>query len=258
MFNEDGELERICFNCCSFFPAADFPTEEGICFEDGSFEPYIEELIDNNNFDCCKDLINRTKFNGERDACKDFEPVEVMEINDEISEKLRKLVDNGNATAESLREELLAAAMENLDFKNHPVESYLELLQSNNRDDVMSGINSLGALSVQGNDKAFIALCEYYKKLPPAHKLSDVHFRIDVLQNLSSYDRQEVVDCLVNELYKTPSNNTTRSLILEIFKIMETIPLDLKKAELEKMMHDKRFSYRLKNKMKAMLVEDYF
>jgi hypothetical protein len=58
---------------------------------------------------------------------------------------------------------------------------------------------------------------------------------------------------LIKELYRTKSNNTTRSLISEIFKILRIIPLKYIEEDLENMLKDKRFSYRLKQKMKNIL-----
>ncbi|MBM4136741.1 MAG: hypothetical protein FJ241_07915 [Nitrospira sp.] len=259
MSNEKEELERICINCNSFFPADSFLTEYGICLIDESFEPYIDELFENSNYDCCRDLINNSKFDGNRDACKDFEPIERIEIDDEIGERIRELEENNNLKPESLKELLLEEAIKKIDWKNHPVESYIELLQSGNQKDIRSGINSLGGLIGMGNNNAFIALYDYYKKLPPAKSLEDVYFKINILRKLDyKNDRKELADCLVDELYKTPSNNTTRSLILEIFKIMKSIPVELKKEGLERMLKDKRFSHRLKRKMEDMLYSDYY
>ena len=254
MNDEKEELERLCFNCSSFFPASNFLTEYGICLMDESFEPYIEELLEKSNYDCCRGLIDKSKFDGNRTACEDFEPLESVEIDDEIAEKISELEKNNKLTPESLKELLLEAAFEKVDWKNHPIEPYMELLQSGNQKNIISGINSIGGLIGMGNDNAFISLSNYYKKLPPAKSLEDVYFKINVLRKLEyKNNRKELVDCLVDEMYKTPSNNTTRSLILEIFKIMKSIPIALIKDELEKMLKDKRFSYRLKEKMKARL-----
>jgi hypothetical protein len=254
MNDEKEELERICINCNSFFPVSNFLTEFGICLNDEVFEPYIEELFEKSNYDCCRGLIDKLNFDGNRTACQDFEPLESVEIDNETAGKISDLEKNNKLTPESLKEFLLEAAFKQIGWKDQPVESYIELLQSDNKKDVTSSINSLGKLISLGNDKALIALCEYYKKLPPAQNLKDIYFKIDVLRKFGyKYDRKEVLDCLINELYKTTSNNTTRSLILEIFRIMKSIPIEMKKEELEKMLSDKRFSYRLKEKMKNML-----
>jgi len=258
IIDENEELDRICINCNSFFPAETTPTEYGICLMDGTFDPHIEELLENNNYDCCMDLIEKLKFDGNREVCKDFEPVEGIEIDDGTAAKIMELKANNNLNKESLKELLFIEAVEKIDWKNHPVDSYIELLQSGKKENVRSGINSLGALIAQCNEKAFTALYEFFKKLPSALSLEDVYLKIDILEKLNRRDRREdVFDCLVGELYKSPSNNTTKKLIQKIFRIMESIPLDIKREQLGKMLKDKRFSFRLKEKMKGMLHTDY-
>jgi len=45
-------LVRKCSNCASFFPASmEDATEFGICLNDEEFEPFIEELLGNPNFE---------------------------------------------------------------------------------------------------------------------------------------------------------------------------------------------------------------
>ncbi len=64
MSQKAEELDRLCCNCNSFFPAETGWTEEGICLSDSAFEPYLDELLENMNYDCCKDLIEKLKFDG--------------------------------------------------------------------------------------------------------------------------------------------------------------------------------------------------
>jgi len=254
MFEENEELNRVCMNCCSYYPADNSLSDEGICLNDEAFEPYVDEIIENNNYECCRELIKKLKFDGNKEACKDFEPAQIMEIDEGIAQSIRELKDNNDLNAESLKELLLIEALKKIDWKNHPVESYIELLQSGNLEDIRSGVNSLGGLIARGNDNAFIALLDYFKKLPPAQNLEEVYLKIDVLEKLNYRNRkEEIFDCLIDKLYKTPSNNTTKSLILKIFRIMESIPLAVKREQLGKMLKDKRFTYKLKKKMKGML-----
>lgn len=137
---------------------------------------------------------------------------------------------------------------------NYPMESYTELLTSKSKKEVESGVNTLYLIMAQGNERAFTALCEYYSNLPPARRLEDVHWKTELLEKLyQGKNKKELFDCLVQELYKTPSNNTTRSLITKIFRIMNSLPADLMEDQLLKMLKEKRFSYRLKDKMKELL-----
>jgi len=53
-------MERICWNCNNFFPEKESgPTEMGICINEKAFEPYLEELMENANYNCCRELIER-------------------------------------------------------------------------------------------------------------------------------------------------------------------------------------------------------
>ncbi len=64
---------------------------------------------------------------------------------------------------------------------------------------------------------------------------------------------EQITPCLIDELYKTPSNNTTRQWLTDIFRFFEYCPIGMIREPLEKMVKDKRFSYRLKKKMKSIL-----
>jgi len=54
-------------------------------------------LLEKQNFNCCKELIARKKFDGNREACQDFEVVENKEdpINAKNAQKFAQdLLDN--------------------------------------------------------------------------------------------------------------------------------------------------------------------
>ena len=73
---EGEELEAICLNCNSFFPANIGPIEFGICLIDEAFEPFIDELLENPETASCQELIKSKQFSGEKEACSDFEEME--------------------------------------------------------------------------------------------------------------------------------------------------------------------------------------
>lgn len=243
MVNNKEELEKICFNCNSFFPALDGFTEEGICLNNPVFEPFIEELLENMNFNICKEAIDNNKFNGSNIACKDFEPVEIGEETpvEEI-------------TQENIQELLMEEYIKELSNPDSPIDRYLELIKSTNKDEVENGFNTLFFMSNQRNKNAFNAICDYYISLPPAETLPDVYKKIDFIQRLPvKVNDKKLLDCLLKELYKTGSNNTTKSLISAIFKKIESLPVKIMENDLMKMLKDKKFSYRLKEKMKKIL-----
>ena len=73
----EEKLEEVCFNCNNFFPSTidDF-TDLGICLADPDFEPFIDELIEDYNYDCCRGLVEAKKFPGEQEACSEFSEIE--------------------------------------------------------------------------------------------------------------------------------------------------------------------------------------
>ncbi len=254
---EKEEIERICFNCNQFFPATmDEPTEFGICSNDKEFEPFIEELFMNSNYACCQDLVNRKKFSGEQEACANFEEIEDAEIDDNSSlgQVLLHLRETGKVDVEALKMALLEEQLNNIDWKTMPVEKYVEQLR--NPKEQQSAISSLGCTITLGNMEAFKELFNFFKELPPPRTIEEVHFKIKLLGHLKYHDTKNLlIPQLIDELYRTPSNGTTRQWISEIFQFLEYSPKEKVREPLEKMLKDKRFSYRLKQKIKDILYQ---
>ena len=44
----------------------------GACPE---FEPYLDDLLENQDFSRCQELVNQKRFDWEQEACPDFDPV---------------------------------------------------------------------------------------------------------------------------------------------------------------------------------------
>jgi len=254
---ENNEVERICFNCNYFFPTNGQDLNEfGICLNDNEFEPYLDELIENLNYECCSDLINRKKFSGEQEACPNFDQIDFEEIDDdsELGRKLISCIESGQFSYECLKEIIIEERIRNINLKTLPVEQYVKRLYSPNLSEKMSAIRTLGGLISLENKAAFDELFKYLKQLPPPKTIQDVHIRIEVLHHLNSFEnRKFITNHLLGELYKTPSNNTTRQWISAIFDFIRKSSIEDIREPLEKMLKDKRFSYRLKKKIKDIL-----
>lgn len=254
-------LERICFNCNQFFPASmDEETEYGICLNDEDFEPFIDELLENSNYSSCQNLVNTKKFLGERKGCDNYEEMESIEINDnsELGNVLNRLYESGELNPESFKAAVLDEQISNIDWKTMPVDRYVRQLQSPLKKDQKAGISSLGGMISLGNKEAFNELLKYFNKLPPPKTVEEVYLKKEVLRHLEHENtRLQIIPHIIDELYKTPSNNTTRQWISAIFKFLEYSPKDKIRGPLEKMLKDKRFSYRLKKKMKKILYGNF-
>jgi len=262
MTTEEPEVEAICFNCNQFFPASmDEPSDFGICLNDEAFEPFFEELLEHSDYSSCQNLVDRKKFSGEQEACADFEEIESIEIDDNspLGRELMRLRETGQLDPESFENAILEEKLRNIDWSTMPVDQYVSKLKHPDPEKQREAISSLRTMSSLGNSEAFKALFQFFKQLPPPKTIEEVHFKRDLLRSLERSETKSILKpCLIDELYRTPSNNTTRQWISDIFRFLEYMPLSEVRGSLEKMLRDKRFSYRLKQKMKKILApRDY-
>ena len=256
---EEEKLERVCYNCNQFFPSTmEEATDYGICLSDRDFEPFIEELLDKSNYSSCQDLVDSKKFKGDREGCETYEEMESTEIDDNspLGEELKRLSESGKLNPETLKAAVLDEQIRNIDWKSMPVDRHVKQLQSPLKEDQKAGISSLGGMISFGNKEAFKELLKYFKNLPPPKTLEEVYFKKEILRILERENaRSQIIPYLIDELYKTASNNTTRQWISAIFKFLEYSSKDMVREPLEKMLKDNKFSYRLKKKMKNILGE---
>ncbi len=255
-------FEKVCFNCNYFFTYPMYEaTEYGICLNDETFEPHMDALFEDDIDSTLKRLLEQKKFMGQHEACADFDLVEVVEIDDAtnnpLGQELLYLKNTGQLnqqTMETALHKALERQVENIDWNTIPVDTYATQLQSNNsikRDEAIANFFGLMAL---GNTNALDALFNYFIKLPPPGSISEVHYKIDFLRKLSGRGKDNALfPYLIEELYNTPSNNTTRQWISAIFGFIGSFPSERIKEPLEKMLKDNRFSYRLKKKIKGIL-----
>lgn len=259
---EKEELERVCFNCNHFFSARmDGITEFGICLNDKEFEPFLDELLDNSNYACCQDLIDRKKFPGEREACPDFSEVEIGESieideNSEFGQALISSIKSGQFNNEKLEELLIEEQIRNVDFKTLPVDRYSKQLKNPKREERDAAISTLGALIAHGNEAAFQELFEFFQQLAPPKTIEEVHLKKDTLRQLEySEFRTSLTQILLDELYNTPSNSTTRQWISAILGFLEHFSGKEIRGPLKKMLKDNRFSYRIKQRIEDILYQ---
>jgi len=224
------ELELICSNCGYFFPASmKNPTKYGIC------------LYDNNS---CKELIEEKKFLGETEACKHFEALEEFEIDD--NSRLGRELRHRKNTVDQI---------EKIDWKTIPIDRHVAQLNNPDKDKQLKALSTLASLAILGNKKAFDPLIEYFKKLPPPNTLDEVHFKLEVFRYVK-YTKNElvIIPYLINELYHIQSNNTTRQWISKILQYLEFCPINMIRDPLEKLLKERRFSHKLKAKIKNTII----
>ena len=76
----------------------------------------------------------------------------------------------------------------------------------------------------------------------------------EILRQLSfTENKAAIAPCLIEELERTPSNNTTRQWIQEILRFLDQCPLEIIKEPLERVLEQKQFSYKLRQRILAMI-----
>jgi hypothetical protein len=258
--DDDGIIseQQNCLDCSSYLPASnDEFTEFGICLNDDAFEPFIEELLQGPIPDSCQALVQEKKFEGERHpACSDFRRVESFEIDDNtpLGQKLRRLQEEGKLNADSLEAAVFEERVKQIDCTTLSVDEYVSHLESVRPEERDKAISSLGALIALENSEAFQALLRFLANLPPPAAIGDVHLKMEILRRLScAKDKAAVAAYLIEELGRTPSNNTTRQWILDILRFLDRCPSEVIKEPLERMLAQKQFSFKLRKRILDMI-----
>ena len=207
-------LERICYNCSSFFTDVnDLEGDFGVCIQDEAFDAYQDEILENNlDFSICMDLYKEKRFDGNRDVCSDYDEIEIIE--DEESE-------NGS----QMTEEELDQRYEI--YRTQDVDDIAKYLSSEEEKLRNKAISALLYLMNFRNQNAFECMLNYYKNLPPVESIDDVHSRLKILDrfyyfNINNNCSNDLIEMLVGELYKMPSNNTTRQLFSSVLEFLSS------------------------------------
>ncbi len=255
---ELGELEPICLNCSYFFPTSmDEATDYGICLYDDAFEPYIEELLENYNYDSCKELIEEKKIHEGTEACEHFEEPIVVEIDDNthLGRALKDFKNSGRIDSDELERARLLDELERIDLKTIPIENNLADLNNPDKNKRLQAVSTLGMLANLGNKNAADELTEYFKKLSPPNTIDEVHTKLEAFQHIKRMGNEAaIIPLLINDLSRIQSNNTTRKWISEILQYFEHCPIDMIRDPLEKLLKEKKFSHKMKNRIKDTII----
>ncbi|MBC8431035.1 MAG: hypothetical protein ISR61_10010 [Desulfobacteraceae bacterium] len=256
---DSHDLERICGNCNYSFPSEPFGSDFAICLNDPDLEPYVDDMLENQDFSRCQNLIKQKRFSWEQEACPDFDPVELNEefpFSSELNSAIAELADEGRLTAETFEQAVFEDVVDNIDWAHMPVEDYVEEL--NRADNVGArekAVANLGGLIAFDNEAAFYALGNYLRELSPPATVEETHFRIEILRHLNLRNRFEdkLGPLLVEDLFRTPSNNTTRSWYTAVFRFFENAPAHMAEEALSPMLNSPQFSYRIKKRVRTIL-----
>ena len=194
---------------------------------------------------------------------RSFDPAEITELDEDLDnplvQELMQLKENGQLNKQTIDKVLhktFEKQIDNIDWKTVPLEKHVTKLKSKDPLKREEAISNLFGLIAFGNTKALNELLNYFISLPPARSIENVRHKIELLKKLGHRDKNiDLLPHLIDELYQTSSNNTTRQWISAIFEYLKSLPLEQVQKPLEKMLKDKKFSYRLKNKMKEILYQ---
>ena len=253
------ELERLCGNCHAVHPAEPFQSDFAICLNDPELEPYLDDILERQDFSRCQDLVLRKRFAWDREVCDDFDPVDDVgeEWSPELTAKVMKLAEDGDLTAETFQQAVLDDAFDRTDWSSAPIDGCVrKLKESKTLDAREEALNPFGFFIAHRNKAAFDALCEYLRALPPAETLEDKALRIEILRQLQvnwEYQR-ELALLLVEDLLRTASNNTTRGWYSEVLYFFERrCPPEIAEEALPPMLDSPHFSYRIKTRVRGIL-----
>lgn len=234
LYEEDPWNEPICQNCCRFFHHNDDEDSMGICSLDKDFEPYWdnEELMDHMDFSCCRALYLEKCFDGLREACETFETAAIDDIPEGMSiETYFKLESSENTDLSEL----------------------FRALRHENPDMILYALDKMCTMIRCGDVTAYKGLISYYMALEPVTTLEEAHFRIRIIDTLSTLPRSTpFIELYVQELARTPSNNQTRKLYTRILKELDRYPQEEICGPLEQLLSQVKYSYKIKRRIKEV------
>ncbi len=241
--------EYTCADCERCLPDRDGPTTSGICLLDPEFEPYLEEIMEL-DFTNCHRLVQKKSFDFNREACSDYTPAETIEMGelDDFMDGAAPLISEKQSPEPGEKEN--GFDVQKIDFKRLPVEPYLQDLYSSSGSRRQKAVDTIGALTTLGNEKARDVLLNFLKELGPPQNLEQARFKAETLRHFQGQEsNHDLLEVLLSDLENTVSNNSTRQWITAILDFLGRAPVDLIKDQLQSMVDRKVFSQRLKKRV---------
>lgn len=122
---------------------------------------------------------------------------------------------------------------------------------------IYRAISMLQTYACMENKGAYEGLLQYYESLGSAETLEDVHLRKRIVEVLGRFDSERrVIEAYVNELKRSPSNNTTNQLYQLILDRLNKADHEIVSELLWKLLEEKKYSTKMKNKI-TVIAEGY-
>ncbi len=252
---EQDNSNKVCCRCTNFlFLDAENNSDFGICLRDEAFDPYIDELMEDLNYESCKELVEEKKMLNDTAACEHYEEAMIIDLDGglieenetEVSEKPRTLTIDLSKIEEFF---------ENLDWKTVPIDKHVKKLQSPDKKKQMEAFSSLSFFANQGNEEASHIVMEYFKNLPAPVTLDEIHYKMDVFNKVANAKYESaLIPILVEELRRIESNNRTRQWITKILDFLRKSPFELINKPLVNLLKERKFSYKMKNRIEEVIL----
>ena len=266
MSTKDTMPDRTCGECHGVHPSEPYMSDFAICLHDPEFEPYIDDIIERQDFSRCQELVERKRFAWDRGVCDKFDPVEIPDEGEECSPELTarvlRLAEGGKLSEEVLQVPILEDAVDRIDWARRPVDDFVrKLTEAKSCEERKEAVRRFGFLIGQGNRAAFEALCGYLRDLPPPESVPEKELRIEILGQLRFIRGPEweaaLAHLLADDLFRTPSNQTTRGWYTEVFNYFErSCPENIAEDALGRILDSPQFSYRIKKRVRGIVARE--
>ena len=135
-----------------------------------------------------------------------------------------------------------------IDLKKLPIDSTLRQSLGKDDRDFCSACRLLASMYASGREEAAV----YLYGLLTIYR-NDIYRKEVIVDSLCHVKTGECAESLFAELEKTESSNTNRKYINAVLKSLSFFPLEQIESGFEKLLTDKKWSYRMKTKFREIL-----
>ena len=128
-----------------------------------------------------------------------------------------------------------------------PIDSALKQALSDNDQEFRSGLNLLSSMFSHGRTEAGVFLMGLLVNCE-----DNWEKRISIVEAMRGIDTKPCADLLFGELKRVKSSNTTRRYLGAVIKVLSTMPSELVEEGFEALAEDKSFSYKMRDKFRAV------
>jgi hypothetical protein len=135
-----------------------------------------------------------------------------------------------------------------IDMAKFPLEGTLKQAAGIDEEKFRSSCRTLVSMHAASRSEAAIFL---YGLL--IHNKSDIKRKETIVEALGHIKTKESAELLFSELHQTISSNSTRRYLNSVLRSLQMFPLELIEEGFEKLLSERKWSQRMKNKFKAIL-----